>query len=128
MDAGQDTPPTQQTELIQQELNQQLSSKGYHIQNDNDDGDYYLQGIVTYSHRAQNNNLQQHYGIDAGLGSDNNAEQRGSLLLIINKPNGKTAWRGEVEIYIEPTLSAELRKQRLKAALQSMLASLPDAL
>lgn len=127
INAGSDSPAHQPIKLIRQELEQQLLHKGYQVVSNQQASNYYLQGVVTYKLPNQDVKLQQNYGIDAGLGSDNNSQQRGSLLLIIASPSGRTAWRGEVQIYNDPSLTAELRKQRLTAAIQSMLATLPAA-
>ncbi|MGK0441537.1 MAG: hypothetical protein ACJA0N_001336 [Pseudohongiellaceae bacterium] len=115
-----------QIPLITHELNQQLQHKGYQLSNMAQASRFYLRGAIVYGNELHDKKLQQIFGIEPGLGSDDDNYPRGSLLLAITKPSGLTVWRGAMQIFAEPTLADEIKKQRISLAIASMLSNLPN--
>ena len=115
-----------QIAMVIRELNQQLQQKGYTLSDSPYDSRYYLQGAIVYGNKIRDPQLQQLFGMEAGLGNNEQDYQRGSLLLAITNPSGLPIWRGAVQIFTEQNLPTEIKKQRLSLALSSMLSNLPN--
>lgn len=112
---------------VENELNTQLSAKGYQITNDSKQTQYYLQAIAALDGSDQQDSLGGIVGLSAGLGGHKVHLDKGSLaLVIIDKNTRQMMWRSKVQIFTESSLSIELKNERLRMAVAELLSELPN--
>ncbi len=111
---------------VEDELNSQLSSKGYQVAQDSKETRYYLHAIAAIGGDEKQESLGRIVGLSAGLGGHQVQLDRGSLaLIIIDKNTRQMMWRSKVQIFTEKSLPANIRNERLRMAVAELLSELP---
>lgn len=111
---------------IEDELNSQLTSKGYQIAKDSKETRYYLQAMAALGDQTKQDSLGRIIGLSAGLGSHKIQLDMGSLaLVIVDKNTQQMMWRSKVQIFTERSLPDNIRNERLRMAVEELLSELP---
>jgi hypothetical protein len=70
--------------------------------------------------------IRSRFGMNPGLASEGTRYGKGTLIVELRRPGSPQAlWRGSIQIIAEPTLSADLRRQRIRQGVASVLRSMP---
>lgn len=111
---------------VEDELNSQLTRKGYQIAKDSKETRYYLQAMVALGNQAKQDSLGRIIGLSAGLGGHKIQLDMGSLaLVIVDKNTQQMLWRSKVQIFTERSLPDNIRNERLRMAVTELLSELP---
>ena len=66
------------------------------------------------------------FGLSPGLPTDNSRYGKGTLIVELRRPGAPMAlWRGSIQILADPSLSKDLRTQRIRNGVASVLRSMP---
>lgn len=112
--------------FIREQIEAQLLAKGYRLAAAGQPADYTLKGLLVLGNDLNEKELRDILGFDPGLVASGTTYQTGSLLLMLtNGSTGETEWRSAVEILAAPDLPVDVRQQRLRYGVASLLRPLP---
>ncbi|WP_370980039.1 hypothetical protein [Agaribacterium sp. ZY112] len=116
---------------IHSELNKQLTDHGYTLVNNHDDADYLVAAAIILDNSHKADRIQHLAQIFPHLNTHSSQDHKGSLIMVLTKPGYQTAnslmWRSAVQAYVlGDKISAEQSKERTKAFIQRLGASMPS--
>lgn len=125
--APENTPADPESLLfIREQIESQLQAKGYRVTAAGQPADYALKGLIVLGSDLSEKELRDILGFDPGLVASGTTYQTGSLLLmLLNASTGEAEWRSAVEILAAPDLPDDIRQQRLRYGIASLLRPLP---
>ena len=123
--AGTPSDP-EQLSYIHDQVEAQLLAKGYQLVADGQPATYVLQGLIVLGNELNEKALRDILGFEPGLVAAGTEHQKGSLLLMLLDPaNNETQWRSAVQLLVTPELAEDVRQERIRFGVASLLRPLP---
>ena len=115
-----------QVAYIHDQVEAQLKAKGYQLVGPEAPADFLLQGLIVLGNELNEKQLREVLGFEPGLVASGTQHVKGSLLLMLLDPKtNETQWRSAVQIFVEQQLPEDIRQQRIRFGVASLLHPLP---
>ena len=112
---------------IQQLISNTLIDKGFNLNKVQSKSQYQVVAVAMVGNNDANEKILELFKLFPGLSTDSNYQQGTLLVAIVDVNQRKAAWRGSVQMFVDPDLPKELRLERINSAVARLLRQLKPA-
>jgi len=109
---------------IQDLISNSLRNKGFNLTETPSDSQYQLVAVAMVGNNAANEKILELFQLFPGLAEKQQFQQGTLLVAIVDVNRKKAAWRGSVQMFVDPSLPKALRLERINGAVARLLENL----
>ncbi|WDE03434.1 DUF4136 domain-containing protein [Thalassomonas viridans] len=106
---------------IQDLITNSLRNKGFNLTEKPSESQYQLVALAMVGNNAANQKILELFKLFPGLAEKGGYQQGTLLVAIVDVDQKKAAWRGSVQMFVDPSLPKELRLERINGAVERLL-------
>jgi len=114
------------TQLIKHKIEQEIINKGFNfsIQPSLEETQYQVVALAVADDNFTSSEYLELFQLFPELSSESDLKQGTLIVAIVDPVQRKAAWRGSIQLYLEPSLDKNMRKKRISKSVSKLLKSL----
>jgi len=114
------------TQLIKQKIEQEIINKGFNFSPEagQEETQYQVVALAVADDNFTSSEYLDLFQLFPELSSDSDLKEGTLIVAIVDPVQRKSAWKGSIQLYLEPSLDKNIRKKRISTSIVKLLKSL----